>query len=362
MYHGKCEFITAEGESMQLSKKRLVGLLGLLCVTLWTVLVTVDLAEARMGGGRSSGFRGSRSSAPPRQMTAPPAYKPAPAPAPAPTTPGAQQPRPGMATPTGPTPAPASSGWGTFGRGLAGGLAGGLIGGMIGNMLFGGGHGAGAAGGPAAGGSGCANIGLFDLLIIGGLLYVGYRLLNRRRQDTLQAAQVGGAPVAIPASWQEPQATGTPAIELATELEAIRRTDPTFDEVAFKDWAQDVFFKLQGAWMRQDATLIRDLVTPELYRDLERDLEELKAQGRINKLENIAVRLVEITEAWQEQGQDYLNVGFFANLLDYTVDARTNEVVAGSNTEPVKFEEYWTFVRPSGSGPWKLSAITQPEG
>ncbi|MGQ9920594.1 MAG: hypothetical protein ACUVRZ_04605, partial [Desulfobacca sp.] len=114
---------------MTLRKNGVLAILGLVCTALWLVLMTVDLAEARIGGGRSSGFRGSRSYSPPRQMTTPPAYKPTPAPTPAPTSPSQQQPRPGMATPTGPTPAPASSGWGTFGRGLAGGLAGGLIGG-----------------------------------------------------------------------------------------------------------------------------------------------------------------------------------------------------------------------------------------
>ena len=93
---------------------------------------------------------------------------------------------------------------------------------------------------------------------------------------------------------------------------------------------------------------------------LEKDLQELKAKGQINRLENIAVRQVEISEVWQEQGQDYITVGFLANLLDYTVDANTNLVLAGSDTEPVKFEEDWTFTRPTGSGAWKLSAITQP--
>ena len=37
----------------------------------------------------------------------------------------------------------------------------------------------------------------------------------------------------------------------------------------------------------------------------------------------------------------------------------TGEVVRGSKTEPSKFEEYWTFARPAGSGPWQLSAINQ---
>jgi predicted lipid-binding transport protein (Tim44 family) len=33
---------------------------------------------------------------------------------------------------------------------------------------------------------------------------------------------------------------------------------------------------------------------------------------------------------------------------------------AGSDTGPVKFEEFWTLTRPVGPGVWKLSAIRQP--
>ena len=86
----------------------------------------------------------------------------------------------------------------------------------------------------------------------------------------------------------------------------------------------------------------------------------LKADKKINKLDNIAVRSVDITEAWQEQGQDYVTVRFYANLLDYVVDENSGQVVSGSKTDPVKFEEYWTFTRSVGNNAWQLSAITQP--
>ena len=46
-----------------------------------------------------------------------------------------------------------------------------------------------------------------------------------------------------------------------------------------------------------------------------------------------------------------------ANLLDYTVEEGSGRLVAGSQETPVKFEEYWTFVRPSESSPWQLTAI-----
>jgi len=62
---------------------------------------------------------------------------------------------------------------------------------------------------------------------------------------------------------------------------------------------------------------------------------------------------------WQESGQDYITASIYANLLDYTTDDTTGAVVAGSKTEPVKFEECWTFTRPVGNKPWQLSAINQ---
>jgi predicted lipid-binding transport protein (Tim44 family) len=86
----------------------------------------------------------------------------------------------------------------------------------------------------------------------------------------------------------------------------------------------------------------------------------MKAKNQANRLENIAIRSVDITEAWQEEGKDFVTVLFYANLLDYTVDKTSGALVLGSKTEPVKFREFWTFMRPvGGRAPWQLSAIQQ---
>jgi len=34
-------------------------------------------------------------------------------------------------------------------------------------------------------------------------------------------------------------------------------------------------------------------------------------------------------------------------------------VVNGSDSEPVEFEEFWTFSRPVGPNGWKLTAVQQ---
>lgn len=317
----------------------------------WFFLTSVDLAEARLGRGRSMGFRGSRTYSAPRRTVSPPATsKTQPNTLPRTNRPGT----PSRLEPTTTTPSPASGGlW----RGVTGGLAGGLLGGMIGSLLFGGlGHAGGALGG------GGSSFGLLDLALLGGLLYLGYRLFFRRRQDhPSYSFQAGSDSIPGSTPWMGTSCPAGKAVsDPGPDLAPIKAYDPQFDKAAFTEWAQDVFFKLQSAWMRQDLALMKDLATPEMLQALSRDLDDMRARGQINRLENIAVRQVGISEAWQEAGQEYITVGFRANLLDYVVDSRTSEVVAGSTTEPVKFEEYWTFVRPMGQGPWKLTAIQQP--
>jgi predicted lipid-binding transport protein (Tim44 family) len=92
---------------------------------------------------------------------------------------------------------------------------------------------------------------------------------------------------------------------------------------------------------------------------LNRDLEDLKRNQQINRLENISVRRTDVTDSWNENGVDYSTVRFTANLLDYVVDEKTSQVVQGSDSSPVKFEEDWTFAKNPGTPNWQLVAIQQ---
>lgn len=158
------------------------------------------------------------------------------------------------------------------------------------------------------------------------------------------------------AAYQESQHDGQGA---DGGLDHIRQMDPGFDKNRFNDMAMDTFFKIQGAWMNRDLAPVSTLLTDEMRRVFQEDLDGLLRERRTNRLENIAVRKVDISEAWQESGQDYITTLIYANLLDYTTDDASGIVVSGSKTDPVKFEEYWTFTRPIGGTPWRLSAIAQ---
>ena len=238
-----------------------------------------------------------------------------------------------------------------------GGIGGFLLGGLLGSMLFGGmGHGL------------FGGIGFMEILLIAGILYFVFAYL-RRRQQPAPATSYGYTPTQAADSrdWQAGSASAPSATmdmpdasgDLERGLGHIRQMDVSFDPRQFSDTASDLFFRVQGAWMGRDLNPVRDLLTPEMYEAMQKDCDRLRAERRIDRMENIAVRSVEVTEAWQENGRDYVTVRFLASLLDYTIDERTNEVVQGSRTEPVKFEEFWTFVRPVGPNPWRLSAIQQ---
>jgi len=236
-------------------------------------------------------------------------------------------------------------------------MAGGIMGGMLGSMLFssfaGAGSGAGMGGGTGGG------IGVFEIILLAGLCYLLYRFIKKKRADnsTLALAQGGYSRQGTPD--QAYQAYESPDDEVATGLSHIRQMDASFDENRFNDQAMDIFFKVQGAWMNRSLAPVSGLLTDEMTRVFQEDLDRMLRDRQINRLENIAVRKVEISEVWQESGQDYITASIYANLLDYTTDDTTGTVVAGSKTEPVKFEECWTFTRAVGSNPWKLSAINQ---
>ena len=291
-------------------------------------------AFARAGGGRSFGSSGSRNYSPPSRS-----YSGSGA--------GQQQ-----ASPAPVQPAPAGGG---FLRSMGGGILGGLLGGMLFSSLGFGGTGGGFGGG---------GIGLVEILLICGGGYFIYKMISRKKREAAlayESAQQQGsyAPQGTSSYGSGDRLQGNTVPTITEGIGFIRQMDPSFDENRFHETVMDIFFKIQGAWTNRNMATGNSLLTDEMKRIFQEDIDKLLREKKINKLENIAVRKVELVEAWQESGQDYIKALFSANLLDYTVDDSTGEVVAGSKTEPVKFEECWTFTRPVGNNPWKLSAISQ---
>lgn len=312
-------------------KKQAMKVCTILAAVLFLSITLLELnAEARAGGGRSSG--GSRSYSRPASPSAQPRQQQQATPAP-----GAFQQQQG----------------GGFMRSMAGGLAGGMLGSMLFSSFAG-------AGGGGMGGSG-GGIGLFEVILLAGGGYLLFRFIKKKRAEgePLPVGQVGSQRGSVIPIFSTPQ-NNEPVVDgMAVGLAHIRQMDHSFDLNRFSDVVMDNFFKIQGAWMNRDLSFVEGVLTDEMKQIFQTDLDQLLRDKRINRLENIAVRNVEVTEIWQESGQDYITASIYANLLDYTTDEITGAVVSGSRTEPVKFEEFWTFTRPVGNNPWRLADITQ---
>ena len=96
-----------------------------------------------------------------------------------------------------------------------------------------------------------------------------------------------------------------------------------------------VFRNTHRARTSGDLGALRDRVTPELYGELRAQSERAGSPGPPSDVEQIEIR-AEVTEAWHEDGRDYVTAYIDGSMLD---------------------DAFWTFTRPAGLNPWMLSAI-----
>jgi len=291
------------------------------------LVIAVSAADARIGGGSSSGSRGTRTfSAPPTTSTAPNAAQPF-------NRTTAQPGSPGLGTP---------GGGGFFNRpgmGLFGGLAAGFLGAGLLGMLFGGGMFSGIGGLSSIIGL-VLQIGLIVLL-------VRFAMSWWQRRHATQAAYAGGpSPLGAQATFRNGGGFGlgsgsAPVQVLPADYEAFER----------------ILSETQDAWSNEDIARLHTLATPEMVSYFARDLEQNKARNVINKVHGTRLLQGDLAEAWREGDTDYASVAMRYSLVDTTLDRTTGRVVKG-NGQPEEVTEVWTFMRPRGAN-WELSAIQQ---
>src|SRR5712692_4844305 len=290
------------------------------------LMLAISSADARIGGGGSSGSRGARTfSAPPSTSTAPGTAQPLNRTM---TQPGS----PGMA-------APAAAGGGFFNRpgmGMLGGLAAGFLGAGLLGMLFG--------GGMFSGLGGLSSI--FGLILQIGLIIIVVRLAMSwwQRRHAPASAYAGAAAAPGP---QSSFRTGT-GFGLGSGSAPLEITPADYQ--AF----ERLLSEIQAAWSNEDVARLHTLATPEMVSYLTKDLEENKARNDINKVSDVKLLQGDLAEAWREGDTDYASVAMRFSLVDKTIERTTGRLVAGSEAPT----EVWTFVRPRGAS-WELSAIQQ---
>src|SRR6202165_1501517 len=295
------------------------------------LVLTVSSADARAGGGFSSGSRGARTfSAPPSTSTAPSTAQPFNRTI---TQPGS----PGLGAPAG---------GGFFNRpgmGMLGGLAAGFLGAGLLGMLFG--------GGMFSGLGGLSSI--IGLILQIGLIIIVVRLAMKwwQRRNATASAYAGPAPgPAVGPGALNSLRTGS-GFGLGSGSAPLEIQPADYE--AFERLLGEV----QAAWSNEDVAKLHTLATPEMVSYLTQDLQANKARNDVNKVSDVKLLQGDLAEAWREGDTDYASVALRFSLVDKTLERTTGRLVAGSEA-PTEATEVWTFVRPRGSN-WELSAIQQ---
>jgi predicted lipid-binding transport protein (Tim44 family) len=302
--------------------RRLTQAIAVVLALAVPTLSAITPADARIGGGFSSGSRGSRSfSMPPSTSTAP-----------------------GTASPFGrsfsqPSSPSYNPGGGFFNRGgLLRGLAAGFLGAGLFGLLFGGGLFSGLGGFSS---------------ILGLLLQIGLIVLVARwamswwqRRNMSQPAYAGGGPTSAPDFRSGMSGFGfggasSPLQVTPADYEAFER----------------VLGETQAAWSDEDIARLSRLATPEMVAFFERDMADNRARNQINKVSGTKLLQGDLSEAWREGDTDYASVAMRFSMVDRMLDRTTGRLVGGSE-QPQEAVEVWTFVRRRG-GDWMLSAIQQ---
>jgi len=137
----------------------------------------------------------------------------------------------------------------------------------------------------------------------------------------------------------------------------IRQFDPVFDENQFRDHATNFYLQFQASRSQRNITELREQMTEEMFASLKVEEDRLAAEGNAHEIDNISVRSVELLDAWQEDGRDFIKVRYIPNFMNYGTEEKEEDQICGVMGEKIDHVKDWIFSRISGANPWYLSGI-----
>jgi predicted lipid-binding transport protein (Tim44 family) len=303
---------------------RIRGFVKVFAIVLSLALPTalaISSADARVGGGFSSGSRGGRTFSPPPSTN---------------TAPGTTQPfNRTFSQPSSPgMNAPASGG--LFGRG--GGMLGGLAAGFLGAGLF-------------------SGIGGFSSILGLLLQIVLIVFVVRMAMSWWQRRQMSQPAYAGPAGGLDGNGNNNTSNFGGMGFGFGSNSAPVQIEPADYEAFERLLVEMQAAYSNEDVGRLRALATPEMASFFTQDMQQNRSRGQVNKVSDTKLLQGDLAEAWREGDSEYASVAMRFSMIDRYVDIQSGRLVGGSD-QPVEATEVWTFVRPRG-GNWMLSAIQQ---
>jgi len=132
------------------------------------------------------------------------------------------------------------------------------------------------------------------------------------------------------------------------KLHGIASTNTYFTNFS-ANVVQPAFMAIYAAWTAKNLAPIRHLISDFLYQTQDFWIQEYKAQGLTNHLDDIQISSVELAKIEIDKFYETFTVRIFASCKDYTTKDKSNAIVGGDKKKSRAFSEYWTFVRRIGT-------------
>ena len=130
-------------------------------------------------------------------------------------------------------------------------------------------------------------------------------------------------------------------------VDAIKAHDPNFDQVAFLASTEKSFFLVQKAWTEQKPEFSRQVMADGVWQQHKTQIEDLRAKGKRNQLDDLAINSARITSAGSSGSKDTITVRFDAHCRDFDVDLETGKSSRRTDKDDRDWAENWTFQRAS---------------
>lgn len=141
-------------------------------------------------------------------------------------------------------------------------------------------------------------------------------------------------------------------------LKFLAGQDPSVAPENLRSIADSTFRRLQECWQSADYSPMAPLMMPALYEQHLAQLQGMKNNNEINRIENLKVEKVDLVNVryTEKPNQREFTALIGASARDYYTDSRNGHFLRG-DSKPARFQEFWTFHWIDGK--WLLRDIEQ---
>jgi uncharacterized tellurite resistance protein B-like protein/predicted nucleic acid-binding Zn ribbon protein len=128
---------------------------------------------------------------------------------------------------------------------------------------------------------------------------------------------------------------------------AMSAADPKFNIDQMGQRVRMAFMKIQDAWCKQNLSTVRPFISDGVHERFSLQIEEQKAFGYQDRMENVAIASVILVEFFEGKIFDVATLRIEAQAADYRISLNDGKRLSGSTTV-TPFVEIWSWLRRHG--------------